>query len=64
MYDRDATDSMKKLVKIIESVLEKEKIEDYFKEDKEAFDYFIDSLFKEEYRIETKEKCCDLMNRI
>ena len=46
MYDRDATDSMKKLVKIIESVLEKEKIEDYFKEDKEAFDYFIDSLFK------------------
>ena len=46
MYDKDGTESMKQLIKIIESVLEKEKIEDYFNEDKEAFDYFTDSFFK------------------
>lgn len=35
-----------------------------FKKSHEEVNDIIDSLFKEEYRIETKEKCCDLMNRI
>ena len=47
MHDCDRTEYMKDLIKIIEDILNKDKIEDYFKENKDAFSYFIDSFFKE-----------------
>ena len=47
MHDCDRTEYMKDLIKIIEDILKYDKIEDYFKENKDAFSYFIDSFFKE-----------------
>ena len=44
--DCDRTEYMKALIEIIKDILTKEKIEDYFSGQKEAFDYFIDDFLK------------------